>query len=207
MKGKNIPRHTIKHMWLAFVKKAMIDNPTYKVFRRAGAIVMLYERVDGSRREIINYELFRGICERFLDKGRQAVIAGEALHIPSMGYIYGKRIERDFRSKKKNVDWKRTTAAGYTIVNGKRRYNKVFYNLQDEYCRIGWLKPNITVSGNIEYYSFEPTNSGSKTHCENPVQGFKEEFSHAIQKDPTLKYKFVYCPIRDYVVIDTFQPQ
>lgn len=203
MKVKPIPRHTVQHMWAAYVKRILSHNSKseYWVKYNNGKIHAIYYRTPtGQTKEFLSYELFRNIIERFMAKAKQAVMNAESIEIPHCGFIAGKRIERDFRSKKKTIDWKRTTAAGYTITQTPegplKKYNKVYYQLQDEYCRIGWFKPTIV---NISIYSFLPTESSSKTHTANPTVGFKEEFSHNIMKDQFIKYKYIFCPIRDIV--------
>lgn len=200
MKQEPIARHTLKNIWVAYSKKLIKQNQNYRTTSKEGMVDSVYfEDSTATKIVVMTYEKFRSICERFLLRARKAVINGEAINIPSCGIIGAKRIQRDFRSKKKTVDWIRTTEAGYKILeNGKRKYNKVFYQVQDEYLRIGWFKPTIT---NIEAYVFEPTHSSSKTHFANESTiGFKEDFAKANNADKLLKYRYIFCPIKDYVL-------
>lgn len=202
MKVESIPNHSFKHIWEGYVRKLLLANPEYSIkkkphFHTVEAVVIKTPK-GNVKEEIISYTLFKGILERFLVKSKQCIINGEAINIPHCGMIAAKRIERDFRAQNKSIDWKKTSEAGHTIdENGKKKFNHVFYYLSDEYCRIGWYKPLMT---NVENYLFEPTRSSSKTHITNvATTGFKEEFSQALMSDPFLKYKYIFCPIRDYV--------
>ncbi len=207
MKVKNTPRHVIKDIWLAYVKKLMANVPEgckYKTKREQGFIyTILYWTPGGKKGKLIDYRIFSDVIIRFLSKGKQAILRGESFYIPSMGYIAGKRIERDFRAKKR-INWKASRKTGTTTTpEGKIKINKIIYEDGDDYCRIGWFKVNMT---NIETYAFEPTHSTSKSHCLNvntpPNIGFKEQFSKALRDDQTLKYRFIFCPIKDYIYVD-----
>lgn len=206
MKVTLIPNHSFKHMWLAYIQKLLKENPIYSIKKKSGTTVpvavVIKTKKGNVQEEIISYATFKGVIERFCIKAKQFIINGESINIPYCGIIAAKRIERDFRAQNKSIDWKRTTEAGYTMVDGKKKYNKVFYHITNEYCRIGWFKPMVknTAQGGayITVYVFDPTASSSPQQ-ENATIGFKQEFSQAIMKDPFLKFKYIYCPIRDYV--------
>lgn len=208
MKVKNKPRHVIKDMWLAYVKKIMTNVPEgykYKTKREQGFTYSIVSWTPGGKKStLINYRIFSDIIIRFLSKGKQAVLKGESFYIPSMGYIAGKRIERDFRGKKR-IDWGKSRRNGVTkSEDGKIKINKLIYEDGDDYCRIGWFK--TAMMANIDIYAFEPTHSTSKSHCLNvntpPNIGFKEQFSKALNLDITLKYRFVFSPLKDYIYVD-----
>jgi len=201
MKVKNIPKHTVKHIWQAYVKKLLRDNPQYWAAGRKGAMQNFYvfEKRNGVIVEVMTYESFRKLVERLFNKAKHHIIQGESFSIPHCGIICAKRIERDFRAKTKTIDWKRTIDSGHTIVDGKKKYNRVYYVTTDDYCRIGWFKPKKLT--NVEVYYFEPTSrsSGDKFTA---VGGFKHEFSGALQKDPLLKYQYLYNPITDLIDVE-----
>lgn len=201
MKVKSIPRHTIQHIWKAYVKNISSNKSDYWTKFKDGFPCAIYYNTPGGQVKLfMDYELFRNVCERFLLQARKAIINGESIEIPRCGFIAGKRIERDFRAKKKTIDWKRTVAGGFTMieVDGemKKKYNKIYYQLKNDYCRIGWIKPTIS---NITVYSFLPTASSSKSHATNPTIGFKEAFSQNLVKDQFIKYKYIFCPLRELV--------
>lgn len=195
MRVKNIPRHTIQHIWKAYAKKTLNDHPEYWVKRRLNMPFYIYKLNQYNETvEVMTYALFRSICEQFLDRAKMAIINGEAVNIPHCGRICAKRIQRDFRSKNKAIDWGKTNEAGYDMVEGKRKYKKVYLHTTDEYCRIGWFKPfNIP---NISIYEFKPTEPGAS----NRSGGFNKEFSDALMAHVALKYRYLFCPLRDYVV-------
>lgn len=203
MKVEPIINHSFRHIWEAYVKKLLAENPNYSTRRKKGSMVpqaIVIKTKKGNIQEtIIEYDTFKGVIERFCLKARQAIIQGEVINIPHCGVIAAKRIQRDFRAKKKSIDWKRTSDAGFTIdtETGKKKYNHVYYNIADEYCRIGWFKP-LVHNSNIDLYVFEPTQSSSNNQ-ETTTLGFRQEFSQAIIKDQFLKYRYMFCPIRDYV--------
>lgn len=201
MKVKNINRHTVLHMWSKFVKVQLKLHPSYykkhNPSSRARPYYLYNTTADGSWEEVMNYDKFRHIIEQFLSRAKEEVIQGNAISIPHCGRICAERIERDFRSKNIPVNWKKTMEGG-KIMNdrGKMIYKQFVYFTDDEYCRIAWFKPGHIE--NIRMYEFIPTNSGES----NREGGFKTEFSASLTLDPFLKYRYLYCPITDYVLVE-----
>lgn len=197
MKVKNIPRHTVVHMWDAYVKRILNENPTWWSKARKTVGKFYVYRPDGDGQvEVINYEIFRTIIEDYLNLAKKAIINGECLYLSSVGRICAKRIQRDFRGKKKSVDWKRSHAAGVTTVDGKKKFNKLYFRTEDDYCRIGWFKAAIE---NISMYMFLPAKPGIS---DREGGGFSKQFSNALISDPLLRFKYLFCPLRDYVLIE-----
>lgn len=196
MKINNIARHTVTHMWKAYVKKLLTEHPDYypKHKKDSGvASFYIYTTVKDSNKKpigfcVIDYNQFRTIITQFLERGKQEIISGKSISIPNCGRIAAIRVERDFRAKKKMKDWKKTMASGKDPVTGK--YNKVYYFTNDDYCRIAWFK---TDANNVTIYEFIPTASGM---CGD---GFRTEFSKAIEKDVFLKYRFIFAPLSNYI--------
>jgi hypothetical protein len=201
MKVKNIPRHTVKHIWQAYAKHLLKNNPHYWGAPRKGVMPNFYvfEKRNGKIVEVMTYESFRKIVERIFNRAKHHIIQGESFRIPGCGLICAKRIERDFRTKKKSVDWKKTVASGHTIVNGKKKYNRTYYRTESDYCRIGWFRPRRVRF--IDVYEFEPT-ARSSGDSETAVGGFKSEFSLALSANPLLKYMYLYNPITELLEVE-----
>ena len=191
-------------MWKAYVAQLLKDNPDYYTKHKPHAAVPKYYvykmnngKKIGKKVPIIQYDEFRKIIETFLDKAKTEIIQGNSVTIPHCGRIAAQRIERDFRSKRKPKDWKRTMASGKNPETGK--YNKVYYFTNDDYSRIAWFKTNYVT--NISLYEFVPTASGAS----NKEGGFKTQFSKALETDEFLKYRFLFSPLTEYVMIEEEQ--
>lgn len=200
MKVKNIHRHTVSHMWIAYVKKLLRDNPTYYTKHRKGSYVpkfFIYDMVNGKKINIIDYGKFRDVIVQFLERAKFEIISGNAITIPHCGRITANRIERDFRSKRKAVDWKKSMESGKNSETGKM--NKIYYFTNDDYSRIAWFK--VSHITNITMYEFIPTKSGESDR----EGGFKTELSDALKLDPYLKYRYLFSPITEYVLTETEQ--
>jgi len=196
MKVVPVARHTVKHVWKAFVKSQLEQHPKY--YTKGQAIFQELE--PGKVKEIMDYKTFRGIIERFFDQAKKAIIEGEAVQIPCMGAIAAKRISRDFRKEQKDIDWGRSIAKGSEkLENGRMSPDKLYYYTNDDYCRIAWWKPKIA---NISVYRFEPTNKSSGTREDCKTKGFKTQFSEALDQDPFLKFRYIFGPLRTLVKIE-----
>jgi len=218
MKQEGIKTHLVKHIWEAYAAKILADNPEYwgkyhnkihnfYIYHKLNYIDTVYghEIVDGKRVqvprpiqtskivEIYSYTKFRKIVECFFDKAKTAIVNGEAVSINRCGKICAKRVERDFRSSSQRlVNWSKTRLQPkiFDPVAGKNKYAKLIYFTGDDWCRIGWYKPGMR---NETVYEFEPSNRNS-----GATTGFKHEFSEALTSNPLLKYRYLYCPIKDY---------
>lgn len=200
MKVENIHRHTVSHIWIAYVKKLLRDNPEYYTKERKGSYVpkySVYNMVNGKAVCIIDYERFRYTIVQFLERAKFEIISGNSITIPHCGRIAANRIERDFRSKRKAVDWKKSMESGKNPETGKM--NKIYYFTNDDYSRIAWFK--VSHITNITMYEFIPTSSG----VNNRDGGFKTELSDALKLDPYLKYRYLFSPITEYVLTETEQ--
>lgn len=195
MKLKSIARHTVKHVWKAYVAKFLKDHPGS--WSKGDIILVL--NPDGEAVEVMSYKLFRDVIERFFDRAKMAIIEGESVRIPHMGAIAAKRIQRDFRKKNPEINWGKSIAkGGNKLDSGRTSPEKLHYYTDDTYVRIAWWKPKIT---NIQIYRFEPTNKSSGTVEDCKTKGFKTQLSQALIKDQFLQYRYIYAPLRHYVEV------
>lgn len=188
---------TVPDIWQAYVKKLLAANPEYITRRGKSATANCYvlrpsgEGAEIAYTEVMNYFWFRRLIEHYFNKAKIAIIAGEALNIlGSVGKICARRVERDFTSyKQQQVDWGKTSARGWTInpETGKRKYNKVILITSTDWCRIGWHKPKDIY--NAIFYQFAPASANAAR-----TLGFQLEFSQALDKDPLLRYQYLYMP-------------
>ena len=184
----------MKHIWLAYVEKLLKENPTYRKKNTSPHYrhytIIIQKNVGDRWVQIITYERFRKIAEHLLNSAKNAVIAGEGFNFPHCGKIYVKRIQRDFRSKNRQVDWGKTMKKNSDFdENGKRIYKKLYYFSSDDYLRVAWNKADITGK---KWYEFVPASGKNQT-------GFKAELGVANAKDPLLKFRYVFNPLKDIV--------
>lgn len=196
MKVKNIDTHTLKHMWIAYVNKLLLENPEY--WRKDTGKTSQYHsiailRKSGNRVvQVIDYAQFRAISERLFSTAKNAIIRGEAFNLPHCGKVYVKRIQRDFRSKKRPVDWARTMRLNTEFdQTGKRIYKKLYFFSDDDYLRVAWVGAEIP---NQTCYEFLPAHGDPKRNA-----GFKLELAMANKKDKLLKYQYLFCPLKDII--------
>lgn len=194
MKVKAIPVHKLSHIYEAYAASIIAQNSDY--FGRSYHNIKnyyIYIRKGERREEILNYRQFRQIVEQYFDRAKTAIINGEALHINCIGKICAKHIERDFRNgNKRQVNWgKSNKYKEWSEEKQKMVYTKLVYHTEDTYLRVGWFKQGIP---NETMYEFDPTEAN-----EARTSGFKLEFSEANKKDPTLRFRYPYYPIKDYV--------
>jgi len=200
MKLKSIARHTVKHVWKAYIAKYLKENP--EAWSKGQGLFV--KNAKGDVKEVMTYKLFREIIERFFDKAKVAIINGEAVRVPCMGAIAAKRIQRDFRAKRKAVNWGKSVAkGGEKLENGRISPDKLYHHTDDTYARICWWKPKVT---NIQIYRFEPTNKSSGTTEDCITKGFKTQFAQAMTNDPYLKFRYIYAPLRTLVDVETNKP-
>lgn len=200
MKTQPVKTHTIIHIWAAYAAKLLAKNPSYytRVHNNCSHdSVVYYNDENGKRIEVMSYTRFRRIIEHYFNKAKERIINGEAVSINQCGKICAKRVERDFRQvakgkKKLPINWAETTKQPlvYSEEKGRMVYSRIIRHTDDDYCRIGWFKPGIT---NESVYEFLPADANS------PLKSaFKPEFIRALNRDPMLKYRFLFCPVKIY---------
>jgi hypothetical protein len=197
MKVTNIPVHRVQHIWMAFVKKTLAMHPQYRrkdTGKYAHYNDIVIQRKSGERWiEVISYNRFKRIVEYLFDDAKNAIIQGDAFNLPSCGKILVKRVQRDFRAKKRPVDWARTTKKNTEFdENGKRIYRKLYYHNGDDYLRVTWIKAEIP---NQTVYEFVPAAADRHRQA-----GFKYELAQANVKDPLLKLRYLFNPLKDFVI-------
>ncbi len=188
--------YTVQDMWQAYVKKLLAeDTNRYSRYEKSMSNHSVYIDINGRKIIVMNYPRFRRIIEHYFDKAKKEIIKGNAVDMKSgLGRIAAKRVERDFRRPtQRRVDWAKTRQQ--PLVENPKDPTKLTYknrilNIQPDWCRIGWFKGRKI--DNIGVYKFSPTNPSS-----SKVTGFKKEFVEALNKDPLLKYQYVYQEIKE----------
>lgn len=209
-KVKTIKTHLVKHIWMAYAKKLIAEDPDNRYGRSKNKISNYYvfektrsksimQPSEVKEKLVMDYEQFRKVIERYFERARTAIIEGKALEITSIGKIYATRVERDFTKKNhRQINWQKTRE--YADKHGmdwdeeKKRYKfkKRIYFTDPDWCRIAWGKNYKVV--NISMYEFKPTSSSSREQ-EIGTIGFQDQFCMALNADKTLRYRFVYQPI------------
>lgn len=196
MKVKNIETHSLRHIWLAYVVKTLAANPTYRRVDKGKEHAysqIAIQKLHGEHWiQVIDYARFKKISEHLMNSAKTAIIKGEALALPHCGKVFITRIQRDFRSKKKQVDWARSMKKNTEFdENGKRIYKKLVYFVSDDYLRVAWTRAEIP---NQSWYEFSPAAGDLIRQA-----GFKFELAQANKKDPFLKYQYLFAPLKDIV--------
>ena len=144
----------------------------------------VYAKENGKVIEKMSWYLWKDAIERYYYKAKDAIIQGEVFRIGSgVGKIRAIRVERDFSSK--TVDWASTFSQNEFDDAGHLK--KIFYT-DDDWCRIEWRK--FKMLANETSYRFTPAGKNVTTK-----KGFRTEFSQALKKDPTLKFRYKFFPL------------
>lgn len=206
--SKVIPNelHTIKDIWEAYATQLLKDNPDYfgrfsdkiknfYIYRKGTpyrSTVVWNRPVKAFSRSglVICYTDFRKIIEQYLLHARLAIIQGEAVDLMSfLGKLCARRVERNFRTQRK-IDWGASKKyRRVDPVTGKVKYARVVRVTTDDWCRIGWHK--TAKIKNEYFYEFMPSEGSREGSL-----GFKQLFSGALNRDPLLKYRYLYAPLK-----------
>lgn len=170
--------------WVGMTKRSMPQKnmlyySMYRKYKDGGKFVVI---------EAINYTTFSKIITDFFALAKERIIQGEALNLLNwLGKICARRVERDHRNK--SIDFVKTAKQPLVWNEEKQKYcRKIIYYTTDDWCRIGWHKTNLIKNSSVYY--FKPTKnlrSGA---------GFNQQFSSALRKDPALKFKYIYYPLK-----------
>jgi hypothetical protein len=186
--------HVLKDIWIAYATQLLHDNPEW--WGRYAQNTMhfyVYRRVGTKVELVISYPVFRKTMETYLNRAKRSIIQGEALNVlGGVGKICARRVERDFRKKnQRRVDWHKTRQQPMIWSEEKQKmvYKTIIFFTNDDWCRIGWSKNGRVKNETV--YEFVPANRNS-----GGTSGFKLEFTEALKKDPLLKYKYLFNPLR-----------
>lgn len=195
----NKKTHFVHDIWQAYAKRLLLAHPEYwGRYHNHTDNCYIYTKKDNKIIEVITYPKFRRIIEVFFDKAKRAIIAGETYKIGSyLGKICARRVERDFRKKtQRRINWEATRRQPKIWNEEKQKevYKHVIYYTDDDWCRIGWNKPeNAGGEGFSKFYEFKPTKDS------RAGTGFAQQFTAALKADPILKYAYLFYPLRTRV--------
>jgi hypothetical protein len=177
----------MKDIYTAFVNELLHSHPEWwgKYEKRVKMRnCFVYAKEGGKVVEKMSWFTWKDAVERYFFKAKEAIIQGETLRIGAgVGKIRAIRVERDFTTPA--VDWASTFTqnkfddAGHLV--------KIFFTDED-WCRIEWRR--FKMLANETSYRFSPAGNNTVTK-----KGFKTEFSKALRKDPTLKFKYKFYPL------------
>lgn len=139
--------------------------------------------------EMFNYKKFKEVVETFFELAKEEVVQGNALDMMhGIGVICARRIERNHKSR--SVDFNKTKQQPKVWNEEKQRWmrSRIIYFTGDDYCRIGWQKMGKLKNETV--YEFQITRK-----CPNG-RGFDQQLSSALIKNPLLKYKYPFYPIK-----------
>ena len=185
-----------KEIFADYASKFMASRTGY-ILRKGNTNGARYQEMEIVHEQtgevIMSFSRWYNIVSVFFETAKIKIIEGHRLNMGRTGTIYPKRIERNFHNKK--VDWKATNERPKVWSEQKQKMvpDKLIFHVSNDYCRIAWWKYNKWAPVRLGR-KFVPTKSSSTTSGRKDKIGFKEQFSRALQKNPALKYKYVYCP-------------
>lgn len=183
----------LKDAWKDYALRLLSLNPewwgryhshTYNYF--------IYRRVmiDGvpTVEIVFSFSRFRQIVDEFFLAAKVCVIEGEAVNLGNhIGKICARRVERNHANKQ--VNWGRTNLQEKIWSEEKQKMvpKKMIYFTEDDYSRIGLHKTGRVKNETVyEFVAAENNSTGT---------GFKQEFVRALNKNPLLKYRYIYFPL------------
>lgn len=182
-----------KDIYMDFIQKWVSKNKGTKIVKQKGRRCVPYELHDESGEVLLTFTRWCNIVNTMIFEARDRIVNGEALLMPYLGVIHGKRIERNFRNR--HINWAETKKQPkvYNKELDKVVYARKIYYTEEDYCRIGWTRTNAATmqKTNLRRFKFVPTSSNTQGK-----RGFKTQFSNAQYKDPLLKLKYIYYPYK-----------
>jgi len=165
--------------WVGDNGKEVLYRSMYRKFKNKGKSSVI---------EAITYEKYVEVVSMFFELAKEHIIRGEVLNLGNkVGKICARRVQRDH--KKKSIDHAATLRQPLVWNEEKQKETrKLIYFTSDDWCRIGWHKTNSITNETV--YEFKPTRnlrSGA---------GFNQQFSAALKRTPTLKYKYLFYPLK-----------
>jgi hypothetical protein len=165
--------------WVGENGKEVLYKSMYRKYRNKGKLSVI---------EAITYQKYVEVISMFFELAKEHIINGEVLNLGNkMGKICARRVQRDHR--KKAIDYAATSKQTPVWNDAKNKYvKKLIYFTTDDWCRIGWHKMNAITNETV--YEFKPTRNLRSG------LGFNQQFSSALKKNPILKYKYLYYPLK-----------
>lgn len=175
VKPKN---HTVSDIYKAWCRQQLASNPDLILCHdycceKKDIKVLTHKE---TKEVIMTYSLFRKVIEMFNTYAGEALIEGEFIQLHKrLGYLHGRRIERNFTNPK--VDVISTVQARKTDPT-----HPAIYHLDEDYCRIGWQKSHLTKNESV--YDFVPAS-----------HSLRAKFSATLKSNPILKFNYTYYPL------------
>lgn len=193
---KTVPKvYHLKDIWKAYSYTLLAANPEwwgrYKNGVTNSSIYRKYLDAEGRKIiiEVFSYIRFRKIIETYFSLATEAIVKGKRLDLTSgLGHICIRRIERDHKNKK--VDFHKTSKQPM-VWNEQEQKNvraKIIYHTDDDYLKVGWHK-FARITNETMYELRISKNSSTGT-------AFNQLLTIANKRDPLLKYKYIYCPLK-----------
>lgn len=192
---KTVDTLHIKDIWKWYTFKLLNANPNW-VGVNHGRIINFYIYAkyidtDGKHKldEVLNFTRFSEVVNKLTYKAKEAVIQGELFKLGRLGTLATRRVERNH--SKKSVNFERTNAQPKIWSEEKQKYvpSKIIYFTTDDWCRVGWHKLPRSVA-NVTMYEFKPTKDLRSG------KGFNQMLIKALKDRPSLKYKYIYYPLK-----------
>lgn len=187
----------MKDIWEWYTIKLLAANPQWCGVNKDKVInYFIYAKYvddNGKKRidEVLSYKVFMDTMKVFFDLAKDTIVHdGEALKLLGrMGTIAARRVQRD--QSKKVINYERTKQQPRVWNEAKQKEvpSRIIYFTTDDWCRIGWHKIRNWVK-NVLAYEFSPAKDLRSG------KGFNQILSNALNKEPSLKYKYIYYPLK-----------
>jgi len=193
---KTVPKtYRLADIWKSYSNTILSENPEcWGVYKHKIPNYFIYRKYydeNGKRNviEVFSWQKFKGIVEDYYDRAKQAVIEGECIDMKSkLGKICARRVQRNHNKRSINYAKTRLQPKVYSEKHGREVRAKIIYNTGDDWCRIAWNK--FSQIPNESVYEFCPASHTKSGAC------FKQQFSKALEKNPLLRYRYPYYPLK-----------
>lgn len=177
----------LKDIWVAYSMKLLQGDkelrgmykdkiPNYTIFK--------------GNRVVITYKVFSESMHTFFELAKERVCQGDTLVFKGrLGNVRARRVERNHA--KPTVNFGRTAEQEKVWNEEKQKFvpKRVIYYTDDDWCRIGWHKGKFSGAAFV-YYEFRPTKDLHNG------KGFNQMLTKALNERPSLKFKFIYYPLK-----------
>ena len=190
----------VKDIWKVYSYSLLASNPTWVAYNKNKVenfqLCRKYKE-DGKTKvdNILNYLEFKNVIKLYFRKAKEGIITGGVLDLKNrMGKLAARRVERDH--SKRVIDHGKTSKQPKMWSEKKQRMvatNIIFFT-DDDWCRIGWHKQRSIT--NEKVYEFVGTRNLRNG------EGFNQMLNTELKKNKTLKYKYLYFPLKPKKVDD-----